>query len=98
MNNDHKTLSAMIDRLTDQHARYGKIDLSDVVKITDLTVNIVKSGDDEINSKVIDQIMQLQAHLISDLINVLGDHPCVSRVEECFALNFLLRAYINNPN
>lgn len=79
--------------LSEQHANHGYVDVSLIRKFC---ASVQESDDTRLDARVIAQLITLQAYVLSDLQKV-ENHPVVKdRIDECMALNELLRAYLRS--
>lgn len=91
-------LSKLLHQLSEQHARDGHIDSSLVERFFEdpQKGSVSPSPTNELDAKLIRRIAILQAHLLSDLQRVMDSSPNTARVDECVALNTLLRRYLES--
>lgn len=85
-------ISALLYQLSEQHAQHGHIDVSAIR----LFCESLPAGVASLDARIISRISTLQGHVLSDLKKV-GNHPSLNgRIDECLALNELLRAYLRS--
>lgn len=98
-----KQLTKDLAELSQKHACDGHIDVSAVqglcarIEAHHARALVHENSPDpspELSAGVVDQMVTLQAYIIGDLQTVMRDSPHADRVEQCLALNKLIRAYL----